>query len=166
MPGVVAVASLPDMPPHKTHPLRLSMRTTSRANLRSLGDAQAATTAEQETPLRQALRENWKAVLCLMLKRIRLPDLSAQIRLILSRTRHLAAHQSMASRLPETQGRSYEELDLLFHEEVPARKFKLTRVDPYAEGDRGLKKIKAKCPGEATFRHRKRASERPKAIIR
>ncbi|KAG7122706.1 Maltose permease MAL31 like protein [Verticillium longisporum] len=108
------------------------MRTTSRANLRSLGDAQAATTAEQETPLRQALRENWKAVLW----------------------------------LPETQGRSYEELDLLFHEEVPARKFKLTRVDPYAEGDRGLKKIKAKCPGEATFRHRKRASERPKAIIR
>ncbi|EEY15935.1 general alpha-glucoside permease [Verticillium alfalfae VaMs.102] len=36
-------------------------------------------------------------------------------------------------RLPETQGRTYEELDLLFHERVPARKFKLTHVDPYAE---------------------------------
>ncbi|KAM0322679.1 hypothetical protein ACHAQA_009269 [Verticillium albo-atrum] len=36
-------------------------------------------------------------------------------------------------RLPETQGRTYEELDLLFHDKVPARKFKSTHVDPYAE---------------------------------
>ncbi|KAM9878121.1 Maltose permease MAL31-like protein 6 [Verticillium dahliae] len=151
------------------------MRTTSRANLRSLRDAQAATTAEQETPLRQALRENWKAVLWSAI--ISLTILILQLQLDVEKnsvTRPFSANpaHTIPNKTPGSSpehgkpGRTYEELDLLFHEEVPARKFKLTRVDPYAEGDRGLKKIKAKCPGEATFRHRKRASERPKAIIR
>lgn len=32
-------------------------------------------------------------------------------------------------RVPETRGRTYEELDLLFSKNVPARKFKDYRVD-------------------------------------
>jgi MFS transporter, SP family, general alpha glucoside:H+ symporter len=32
-------------------------------------------------------------------------------------------------RVPETQGRTYEELDLLFSKKVPARKFKGYEVD-------------------------------------
>lgn len=36
-------------------------------------------------------------------------------------------------RLPETGGRTYEELDLLFQQVIPARKFASTHVDPYAE---------------------------------
>ncbi|KAI2787867.1 General alpha-glucoside permease [Penicillium oxalicum] len=35
-------------------------------------------------------------------------------------------------RLPEPQGRTYAELDLLFEQQVPARKFSSTRVDPFA----------------------------------
>jgi hypothetical protein len=31
------------------------------------------------------------------------------------------------------QGRTYEELDLLFAKQIPARKFKDTKVDPYGE---------------------------------
>lgn len=37
-------------------------------------------------------------------------------------------------RLPEPKGRTYEELDLLFEQGVPARKFATTHVDPY-EGE-------------------------------
>lgn len=35
-------------------------------------------------------------------------------------------------RLPEIKGRTYEELDILFLQGVPARKFSSTHVDPYA----------------------------------
>lgn len=35
-------------------------------------------------------------------------------------------------RLPEAKGRTYEELDLLFQQKVPARKFASTSVDAYA----------------------------------
>ncbi|KAI1340041.1 hypothetical protein F5Y15DRAFT_62471 [Xylariaceae sp. FL0016] len=35
-------------------------------------------------------------------------------------------------RLPEVKGRTYEELDILFSNKVPARKFASTHVDPYA----------------------------------
>ncbi|GLI80317.1 hypothetical protein PoHVEF18_008670 [Penicillium ochrochloron] len=35
-------------------------------------------------------------------------------------------------RLPEPKGRTYAELDLLFEQRVPARKFSSTRVDPFA----------------------------------
>lgn len=34
-------------------------------------------------------------------------------------------------RLPETKGRSFEELDMLFNNGVPARKFKSYEVDAY-----------------------------------
>ncbi|KAK2598390.1 hypothetical protein N8I77_011810 [Diaporthe amygdali] len=37
-------------------------------------------------------------------------------------------------RLPEPQGRTYGELDLLFEQRVSARKFKGTKVDPYGDG--------------------------------
>lgn len=36
-------------------------------------------------------------------------------------------------RLPETQHRSFGELDTLFHNRVPARKFKTTLVDQFHE---------------------------------
>lgn len=36
--------------------------------------------------------------------------------------------------LPETKGRTFAELDLLFHEKVPARKFKSTEVQPFDAG--------------------------------
>ncbi|KAI0025226.1 sugar transporter-like protein [Xylariomycetidae sp. FL0641] len=35
-------------------------------------------------------------------------------------------------RLPEVKGRTYEELDILFADRVPARRFAATHVDPYA----------------------------------
>ncbi|CBX99022.1 hypothetical protein IAQ61_000842 [Plenodomus lingam] len=38
-------------------------------------------------------------------------------------------------RLPETKGRTYEELDMLFANRVPARAFKNYEVDPYAAAD-------------------------------
>jgi SP family general alpha glucoside:H+ symporter-like MFS transporter len=36
-------------------------------------------------------------------------------------------------RLPEPKGRSYGELDLLFEQKVPARKFKTTQVNEFQE---------------------------------
>ncbi|GMM35289.1 alpha-glucoside permease [Saccharomycopsis crataegensis] len=36
-------------------------------------------------------------------------------------------------RLPETKGRTFVELDMLFEHKVPARKFKSTEVDPFSE---------------------------------
>jgi MFS transporter, SP family, general alpha glucoside:H+ symporter len=36
-------------------------------------------------------------------------------------------------RLPETKGRSFEEIDMLFNNGVPARKFKTYEVDAYNE---------------------------------
>lgn len=41
-------------------------------------------------------------------------------------------------RLPEPKGRSYGELDVLFHQRVPARKFKSTEVDLFAAEGAGL----------------------------
>jgi MFS transporter, SP family, general alpha glucoside:H+ symporter len=38
-------------------------------------------------------------------------------------------------RLPETKGRSFGELDLLFENKVSARKFKATKVDQFAHAD-------------------------------
>lgn len=38
-------------------------------------------------------------------------------------------------RLPETKGRPYEELDILFAKKVPARKFRTTQVDAFDEQD-------------------------------
>lgn len=37
-------------------------------------------------------------------------------------------------RLPEPKGRSYSELDILFEQKIPARRFKHTKVDPYQTG--------------------------------
>lgn len=34
-------------------------------------------------------------------------------------------------RLPESKGRTYAELDLLFEQKVPARKFAKAKVDPF-----------------------------------
>jgi len=39
-------------------------------------------------------------------------------------------------RLPEPKGRTYGELDILFEERVPARKFKTTHVDEFAAAER------------------------------
>ncbi|KAJ4291286.1 hypothetical protein N0V88_006289 [Collariella sp. IMI 366227] len=39
-------------------------------------------------------------------------------------------------RMPETKGRSYEELDLMFQAKLPTRKFKKYKVDAYDTGDR------------------------------
>jgi SP family general alpha glucoside:H+ symporter-like MFS transporter len=44
-------------------------------------------------------------------------------------------------RLPETMGRTFEELDILFAHRVPAREFRKYRVDPYAENDIALHKV-------------------------
>jgi SP family general alpha glucoside:H+ symporter-like MFS transporter len=38
-------------------------------------------------------------------------------------------------RLPETQGRSFDELDVLFAKKVSARKFKSTVVDTFDESE-------------------------------
>jgi SP family general alpha glucoside:H+ symporter-like MFS transporter len=38
-------------------------------------------------------------------------------------------------RLPEPKGRTYGELDVLFEQGVPARKFKSTMVDPFHDAD-------------------------------
>jgi SP family general alpha glucoside:H+ symporter-like MFS transporter len=43
-------------------------------------------------------------------------------------------------RLPETKGRTFEEIDLLFANGVSARDFKDFYVNPYAEGSESLKK--------------------------
>jgi SP family general alpha glucoside:H+ symporter-like MFS transporter len=38
--------------------------------------------------------------------------------------------------MPETKGRSYEELDLMFEAKLPTRKFKKYNVNAYDVGDR------------------------------
>lgn len=38
-------------------------------------------------------------------------------------------------RMPETKGRSYEELDLMFIAKVPTRRFKKYLVDAYEDGE-------------------------------
>lgn len=47
-------------------------------------------------------------------------------------------------RLPEPKGRTYAELDLLFEQKVPARKFKTTVVDPFASGAQSEEKSEEK----------------------
>ncbi|KAF2272710.1 MFS alpha-glucoside transporter-like protein [Westerdykella ornata] len=42
-------------------------------------------------------------------------------------------------RLPETKGRTFEELDILFANRVPAREFAKYKVDAYAEGEGAIK---------------------------
>ncbi|KAI1018729.1 hypothetical protein LB503_005557 [Fusarium chuoi] len=44
-------------------------------------------------------------------------------------------------RLPETKGRSYEELDLMFEAKLPTRKFKTYHVDAY-DNSHGAEVIK------------------------
>ncbi|KAL2132151.1 hypothetical protein VTI74DRAFT_4157 [Chaetomium olivicolor] len=44
-------------------------------------------------------------------------------------------------RLPEPRGRTYAELDLLFEQRVPARKFAKSRIDPFAQSDHGEKRL-------------------------
>lgn len=44
-------------------------------------------------------------------------------------------------RLPEPKGRTYAELDLLFEQKVPARKFKTTVVDPFASRAQSEEKV-------------------------
>ncbi|GIJ89495.1 hypothetical protein Asppvi_008437 [Aspergillus pseudoviridinutans] len=43
-------------------------------------------------------------------------------------------------RLPETKGKTFEELDILFARKISARKFAKYRVDAYTEGDQALSK--------------------------
>ncbi|KAF7158187.1 hypothetical protein CNMCM5623_002853 [Aspergillus felis] len=43
-------------------------------------------------------------------------------------------------RLPETKGKTFEELDILFARKISARKFAKYRVDAYSEGDQALSK--------------------------
>lgn len=38
-------------------------------------------------------------------------------------------------RLPEPKDRTYEELDILFAKRIPARQFRKTEVDAYAEAE-------------------------------
>jgi SP family general alpha glucoside:H+ symporter-like MFS transporter len=45
-------------------------------------------------------------------------------------------------RLPETKGKTFEELDILFANRVPAREFKKYRVDAYAEGEDAMNKVR------------------------
>lgn len=42
--------------------------------------------------------------------------------------------------MPETKGRSYEELDLMFEAKLPTRKFKKYSVNAYDVGDRRVQK--------------------------
>ena len=42
--------------------------------------------------------------------------------------------------LPETKDRSYEELDIMFLEGIPARQFSKVQVDPYAERSQRIKR--------------------------
>ncbi|KAK8039377.1 MFS transporter- SP family- general alpha glucoside:H+ symporter [Apiospora rasikravindrae] len=46
-------------------------------------------------------------------------------------------------RLPETQGRTYAELDILFENKIPARKFASTKIDTLARGTEGAQKEQA-----------------------
>lgn len=43
-------------------------------------------------------------------------------------------------RLPETKGKTFEELDILFARRIPAREFAKYSVDAYAEGEESLRK--------------------------
>jgi SP family general alpha glucoside:H+ symporter-like MFS transporter len=43
-------------------------------------------------------------------------------------------------RLPETKGKTFEELDILFARKISARNFAKYRVDAYTEGDQALTK--------------------------
>lgn len=45
-------------------------------------------------------------------------------------------------RLPETKGKTFEELDILFARSVKARDFARYEVNAYAEGEESLKKVK------------------------
>lgn len=54
-------------------------------------------------------------------------------------------------RLPEARGRTYEELDILFANKVPARKFASTAVNPYEQGgssEENLVKEEVKDPSK------------------
>ncbi|XXG97251.1 hypothetical protein Hte_003547 [Hypoxylon texense] len=54
-------------------------------------------------------------------------------------------------RLPETQGRTYAELDILFENRVPARKFASTKIETLVEGTEGAQKEQAdRITGGAT----------------
>jgi len=44
-------------------------------------------------------------------------------------------------RLPETKGKTFEELDILFANRVPAREFARYQVDAYADGEAALNKV-------------------------
>ncbi|KAI1813365.1 general alpha-glucoside permease [Poronia punctata] len=46
-------------------------------------------------------------------------------------------------RLPETKGRTYAELDILFENKVPARKFASTKIETLVEGTEGAQKKQA-----------------------
>ncbi|KAI0393549.1 general alpha-glucoside permease [Xylariaceae sp. FL0594] len=46
-------------------------------------------------------------------------------------------------RLPETKGRTYAELDILFENNVPARKFASTKIETLVEGTEGAQKRQA-----------------------
>jgi SP family general alpha glucoside:H+ symporter-like MFS transporter len=46
-------------------------------------------------------------------------------------------------RLPETGGRTFEELDILFERRVPARKFARTKIDAYHAYDELVEDLKA-----------------------
>ncbi|KAI1129825.1 general alpha-glucoside permease [Nemania abortiva] len=46
-------------------------------------------------------------------------------------------------RLPETKGRTYAELDILFENKVPARKFASTKIETLIEGTEGAQKRQA-----------------------
>lgn len=44
-------------------------------------------------------------------------------------------------RLPETKGRSYEELDLMFAANLPTRKFKKYHVNAYSDSSHRVKEV-------------------------
>ncbi|KAK7921300.1 hypothetical protein PG985_009322 [Apiospora marii] len=46
-------------------------------------------------------------------------------------------------RIPETQGRTYAELDILFKNKIPARQFASTKVDTLVRGTEGAQKVQA-----------------------
>lgn len=52
-------------------------------------------------------------------------------------------------RLPEPRGRTYEELDLLFEQHTPARKFKKTEVDPFRRPSFAVLNDKENAKGNA-----------------
>ena len=56
-------------------------------------------------------------------------------------------------RLPEPKGRTYAELDLLFEQRVPARKFSSTRVDPFANDRESPLATKSEKPFAEVVEH-------------